>query len=200
MLATPDHDQATLIRVRDFFDAVAAGAPAPIALDVPGARVALRWNDLERAARDRVFQYRVARAIAHARTLSFVEAQRQLVAVLRATPDAWLAWQNLAFVYAATDRWDDAVRAIAEATRRNPERPMARALLAMLTDARTRVQAAPAHSPEREAAACTALVDLHVYEAARRRLDRALMTWPTHTALRVLRARVESEEHGVRTQ
>jgi len=170
MLATPDEDQATLARMRDFFDAVDRGDPAPVRFEARGLRVALKWNDAERAARRAGLHYRMARAIAHARTLSLAGAEAQLLDVLRDTPDAWLAWQNLALVYATGDRWDDALRALDEALRRDPANGHARALRADFERRRAALATLPPGSPEREVALCEALAELHLSEAARRRL------------------------------
>lgn len=194
MLATPDGDQATLQRMRDFFDAVERGDPAPLRFEARGLRVALRWNDLERAQRRRLFQYRIVRAIAHARTLSLAEAERTLREVLASTPDAWLAWQNLALVLAASDRWDDAVRAAAEAARRDPANAGARALQTQLASWRDRIAQTPEGSVQRDATTIEALAALRLTVAARQRLDGALAARGPSPALDALRATIDEAE------
>ena len=158
----------------DFFDAVDRGDPAPIRFEARGLRVALRWNELERAQRGRLFQYRVVRAIAHARTLSLRAAEAQLRAVLATTPDAWLAWQNLALVLAADDRWGDAVVAAEEAARHDPANPVPRALRERIATLRDQIRSAPSDPSAREAATIRALIALRLTLAARRRLDAAV--------------------------
>jgi hypothetical protein len=195
MLATPDTDQATLVRLRDFFDAVDRGDPAPIRFEARGLRVALKWNDLERAQRRRLFQYRIVRAIAHARTLSLSEAERQLRDVLAATPDAWLAWQNLALVLAAAERWDDAVAAASETVRHDPANPRPRALRELLASLRTRVAAAtPVDSAAHDVATVSALLDLHLSVAARRRLAAAVTARGPSPEFDRLRAQIDAAE------
>lgn len=186
MLATPDRDQATLLRLRDFFDAVDRGDPAPIRFEARGLRVALRWNDAERDQRRRLFQYRVVRAIAHARTLSLRAAEGQLREVLAATPDAWLAWQNLALVLAADDRWGEAVGAADEAARRDPANPVPRALRDRIAAHRDGIAAAANDPDAREAATIRALIELRQTLAARRRLDAAVTARGPSPALAAL--------------
>lgn len=191
MLATPDHDQPTLRRVRDFLDAVDRGDPAPVRFDAGGVRVALGWNDAERAARQRLYPYRVARAIAYARTLSYNEAERQLVAVVRASPDAWVAWENLSLVLAARGRWRDAVAAAQSSVARDPANPGPRALRDAIAAEGARVSAHPPASTERELAQCEAMLALRMFEGARARLDALLAAQPMNVAAVRLRARVE---------
>ncbi|MFO0602810.1 MAG: glycosyltransferase family 39 protein [Polyangiales bacterium] len=192
MLATPDDDQATLVRMRDFFDAVDRGDPAPVRFEARGLRVALKWNDAERADRRRLFPYRIVRAIAHARTLSLAEAERQLRDVLTESPDAWLAWQNLSLVYAASDRWGDAVAAADEAARRDPANAGARALRDRLAALRAQVDAAANNPAARDVAAVRALLELRLTVAARRRLDAAVAARGRSDALDALRAQIDA--------
>ncbi len=191
MLATPDDDQATLVRMRDFFDAVDRGDPAPIRFEARGLRVALQWNDAERAQRRHLFPYRIVRAIAHARTLSLAEAERQLRDVLTGSPNAWLAWQNLSLVYAASGRWGDAVSAADEAARRDPANAGARALRDHLAALRAQIDAA-SDPAARDVAAVRALLELRLIVAARRRLDDAVAARGRSDALDALRAQIDA--------
>lgn len=196
MLATPDADQPTLVRLRDFFDAVDRGDPAPVRFEARGLRVSLKWNDLERAQRRRLFQYRIVRAIAHARTLSLAEAERALRDVLAATPDAWLAWQNLSLVLAAAERWEEAVVAARETVRHDPANNGPRALLELLLSLGERVAATPPGSAARDVAAVSSPLDLHLSVAARRRLAAAVAARGPSAEFDRLRAQIDAAERS----
>ena len=179
-------------RVRDFFDAIDAGAPPPVRLTTRLGSVEVRWSPAVREARRTAFQYRIARAIAHARTGSYAEAERQLVEVLRATPDAWLAWQNLALVQATTGRWPEALATLRQAAARDPANGGILALAQALDRAGAPVMQQPPNTPARTLAQCDALLSLHMVDAARRTLAPLLTTEPVSPEARALEARVNA--------
>ncbi len=114
--------------------------------------------------------------------------------MLAATPDAWLAWQNLSLVLAASERWDEAVAAARETVRHDPANNGPRALLELLLSLRERVAATPPDSAARDVAAVSSLLDLHLSVAARRRLAVAVAARGPSAEFDRLRAQIDAAE------
>ncbi len=177
---TSDSDQATLLADRAFLDGLAAAPGTVATLDSPHARLRLALSPGERTwVVDQLTDpYRLARAVAHARTLSFPEAERLLGAILRDEPRSSLAWRNLLLVYAGEQRWDDALGAAARAARLLPDDRVVPLLGRRIERARHELTPLPSGSPERAVALAELFIDLGQRELARRTLAPALAADP----------------------
>ncbi len=110
LASTSDAEQAALLRLRDFYDALARGETGRVIVGdltielQPDARVHERLTT-------RYQEFLVPRAIVYARTLDLPAARRQLEIVVRKFPQSVDGWVQLALVLAREERWDDARRA-----------------------------------------------------------------------------------------
>ncbi|MBI5486123.1 MAG: hypothetical protein HY905_02190 [Deltaproteobacteria bacterium] len=114
--ASPDADQDVLLALRRFYDALARGESPTLA--AAGFRVKVANSSaLLAGMRRNVPGFRVARALAHARTGDLAGAEVLLRATVEDSPRSPAAWSWLARVVAWQQRWTDAEGILVEAGR-----------------------------------------------------------------------------------
>lgn len=114
--ATPDSHGDVLVRLREFYDALAEGRDA--GFREYGLRVSIRGDPaVRKKAWSDVDGFRVPRAVAHARTGETKAAVEQLREVVAEAPRSFGAWTALVQVLAWSGRWEEAAAATEEARR-----------------------------------------------------------------------------------
>jgi hypothetical protein len=205
--ATPDSEQARLLRLREFYDALAERGAGELALApvragdrelAPALGLRVHYSEVQRALlADATAQFHVQRARLHARTLALASAAQQLEHLVRVRPRSSEAWVELALVQGRARRFADALHAAAAARSLAPADASAIAAARALGAA---AQHAARPAADRVGAAVRdAQVDLLLgaYEQARRRIDPLLAEDPRAAQLIALRIQVDALDRRV---